>query len=52
MTAGADALGIRRGIEKATDAIVAAIAADAHPVSAKEQIANVGPHLRRRRRHR
>ena len=38
VTAGADALGIRRGIEKATDAIVAA----ATPVSTKEQIANVG----------
>ena len=33
VTAGADALGIRRGIEKATDAIVAAIKADATPVS-------------------
>ena len=31
VTAGADALGIRRGIEKATDAIVAAIKADATP---------------------
>ena len=42
VTAGADALGIRRGIEKATDAIVAAIKASATPVSTKEQIANVG----------
>ena len=42
VTAGADALGIRRGIEKATGAIVAAIKADATPVSTKEQIANVG----------
>ena len=42
VTAGADALGIRRGIGKATDAIVAAIKADATPVSTKEQIANVG----------
>ena len=42
VTAGADALGIRRGIEKATDAIVAAIKVDATPVSTKEQIANVG----------
>ena len=42
VTAGADALGIRRGIEKATDAIVAAIKADATPVCTKEQIANVG----------
>ncbi|WP_302964115.1 chaperonin GroEL [uncultured Adlercreutzia sp.] len=42
VTAGADALGIRRGIEKATDAIVEAIKAAATPVSTKEQIANVG----------
>ena len=42
VTAGADALGIRRGIQKATDAIVDAIKADATPVSTKEQIANVG----------
>lgn len=42
VTAGADALGIRRGIEKATEAIVDAIKADATPVSTKEQIANVG----------
>ncbi|WP_165043976.1 MULTISPECIES: chaperonin GroEL [unclassified Adlercreutzia] len=42
ITAGADALGIRRGIQKATDAIVAAIKEDATPVSTKEQIANVG----------
>ncbi|BAK45635.1 chaperonin GroEL [Eggerthella sp. YY7918] len=42
VTAGADALGIRRGIQKATDAIVEAIKADATPVSTKEQIANVG----------
>lgn len=42
VTAGADALGIRRGIEKATDAIVDAIKASATPVSTKEQIANVG----------
>lgn len=42
VTAGADALGIRRGIQKATDAIVEAIKADATPVSGKEQIANVG----------
>ena len=33
VTAGADALGIRRGIEKATDAIVDAIKAAATPVS-------------------
>lgn len=42
VTAGADALGIRRGIEKATEAIVASIKASATPVSTKEQIANVG----------
>ena len=42
VTAGADALGIRRGIEKATDTIVDAIKAAATPVSTKEQIANVG----------
>lgn len=42
VTAGADALGIRRGIQKATDAIVDAIKADATPVSTKEQVANVG----------
>ena len=42
VTAGADALGIRRGIQKATDAVVEAIKADATPVSTKEQIANVG----------
>lgn len=42
VTAGADALGIRRGIEKATDAVVAAIKADAKEITTKEQIANVG----------
>ena len=42
VTAGADALGIRRGIQKATDAVVEAIKADATPVSTTEQIANVG----------
>lgn len=42
VTAGADALGIRRGIQKATDAIVDAIKADATPVSTKDQISNVG----------
>ncbi|WP_080801742.1 chaperonin GroEL [Arabiibacter massiliensis] len=42
VTAGADALGIRRGIQKATDAIVEAIKKDATPVSTKDQIANVG----------
>ncbi len=42
VTAGADALGIRRGIDKATDAVVAAIKADATEISTKDQIANVG----------
>ncbi len=42
VTAGADALGIRRGIQKATDAVVEAIKADATPVSTKDQITNVG----------
>ena len=42
VTAGADALGIRRGIQKATDAVVEAIKDAATPVSTKEQIANVG----------
>lgn len=42
VTAGADALGIRRGIQKATDAIVEEIKGSAIEVSGKEQIANVG----------
>ena len=42
VTAGADALGIRRGIEKATEAVVAAIKDASTPVSTQEQIANVG----------
>ena len=42
VTAGADALSIRRGIQKATDAVVEAIKADATPVSTQAQIANVG----------
>ena len=42
VTAGADALGIRRGIQKATDAVVEEIKADATEVSTHEQIANVG----------
>ena len=41
-TAGADALGIRRGIEKATETVVAAIKEASTPVSTQEQIANVG----------
>lgn len=42
VTAGADALGIRRGIQKATNAVVEAIKSDSTPVSTQEQIANVG----------
>ncbi|MEG0374994.1 MAG: chaperonin GroEL [Raoultibacter sp.] len=42
VTAGADALGIRRGIQKATDAVVEVIKKNATEVSGKEQIANVG----------
>ena len=42
VVAGSNPIALRRGIEKATDAIVAAIKADATPVSTKEQIANVG----------
>ena len=42
VTAGANPLAVRRGIEKATEAIVEAIKADAIPVSGKEQIAAVG----------
>ncbi|MGI6045321.1 MAG: chaperonin GroEL [Eggerthellaceae bacterium] len=42
VTAGSDALGIRRGIQKAVDAVVKQIHEDATPVSTKEQIANVG----------
>lgn len=42
VTAGADALGIRRGIEKATDAVVEAIKTDATEITTKDQIANVG----------
>ncbi|MEE8721861.1 MAG: chaperonin GroEL [Eggerthellaceae bacterium] len=42
VTAGADALGIRRGIQKATAAVVDQIKADATEVSTKEQIAAVG----------
>lgn len=42
VTAGADALGIRRGIVKATDAVVEAIKADATEITTKDQISNVG----------
>lgn len=42
VTAGADALGIRRGIQKATNAVVEAIKSDSTPVSTQEQISNVG----------
>ena len=42
VTAGADALGIRRGIELGTETVVEAIKEAATPVYTKEQIANVG----------
>lgn len=42
VAAGADALGVRRGVEKATDAVVEAIKADAKEITTKDQIANVG----------
>ena len=42
VTAGSDALAIRRGIEIATDAVVKAIKDASTPVSTEEQIANVG----------
>ena len=42
VTAGADALAIRRGIDKAVTAIVDQIKEDSIEVSTKEQIANVG----------
>lgn len=42
VTAGSDALAIRRGIEQATDAVVEAIRKASKKVSTKEQIANVG----------
>ena len=42
VAAGPDALGIRRGIQKATAAIVEQIKADSKEISTKEQTANVG----------
>ena len=42
VTAGADALSIRRGIQKATDAVVETIKKNSTAVSTQEQIANVG----------
>jgi len=42
VTAGADALGIRRGIQKAVVAVVDQIKKDSVEVSTQEQIANVG----------
>ncbi|MDR2715808.1 MAG: chaperonin GroEL [Coriobacteriaceae bacterium] len=42
VTAGADALGIRRGIQKATDAVVEEIRKNAISISGKDQIATVG----------
>ncbi len=41
VTAGASPLGVRRGMEKAVDAIVAQVQKDAHAVETSEQIANV-----------
>ncbi len=42
VTAGSDALAIRRGIENATEAVVEAIKKSSKKVSTQEQIANVG----------
>lgn len=42
VTAGADALRIRRGIETATEAVVDAIKASAQEVTTEDQVANVG----------
>jgi chaperonin GroEL len=42
VTAGADALSVRRGIEKAVNAVVNQIKDDAIEVKGKDQIANVG----------
>ena len=42
VTAGADALGIRRGIDMATEAVVDAIKASAQEVTTEDQVANVG----------
>ena len=42
VAAGTDALAIRRGIQKATDAVVDKIKANSKSVSTKEQIASVG----------
>ena len=42
VTAGSDALAIRRGIEQATEAVVESIKNASETVSTKEQIANVG----------
>lgn len=42
ITAGADPIGIRRGIQKATDVLVASLKEEAVAVDSPEQIANVG----------
>lgn len=42
VTAGSDALGIRRGVQKGVDAVVEQIRKDSKKVSGKDQIANVG----------
>ncbi len=41
VAAGANAMLLKRGIEAATDALVAAIKASAHPVATREDIANI-----------
>lgn len=42
VAAGSDALGIRRGVQKAVNAVVDAIRTNSVEISSKEQIANVG----------
>ena len=42
VAAGSDALGIRRGVQKAVNAVVDAIRENSVEISSKEQIANVG----------
>ena len=42
VAAGSDALGIRRGVQKAVNAVVDAIRANSVEISSKDQIANVG----------
>jgi len=42
VAAGANPLAIKRGIEKAVDAVVATIKADAKEIEDKDEIAHVG----------